>query len=53
MTDQAVHDDAGDYDRYHILNEIGRGSFAPVYRAWDEVDQKYVAVKLFNLEVGK
>ena len=41
-----------DSDRYQLLNEIGRGSFAPVYRAWDEKDGKYVAIKLFNLEDG-
>jgi serine/threonine protein kinase len=39
-------------ERYQILGEIGRGSFAPVYQAWDHVDHKYVAIKLFNLEVG-
>lgn len=52
-TEGLVDNGIDDSGRYQILNEIGRGSFAPVYRAWDEIDKKFVAIKLFNLEDGE
>lgn len=43
----ALHDPQ---DRFEIMNEIGLGGFARVYKAWDNVMSKTVAIKLINLE---
>ena len=34
--------------RYEVRNEIGRGGFAVVVRAWDEELQSFVAVKILH-----
>ena len=34
--------------RYEVRNEIGRGGFAVVVRAWDEELQSFVAIKILH-----
>jgi hypothetical protein len=29
-------------ERYKLVNKIGRGAYADVYKVWDELDEKYV-----------
>lgn len=39
-------------ERYKFISKIGRGAYAVVYKAWDEVEHKTVAVKLIELGDG-
>ncbi len=32
--------------KYQIIEEIGRGGMATVYKAWDSINQRYVALKV-------
>jgi serine/threonine-protein kinase 24/25/MST4 len=36
-------------ERYRIVSLIGKGAYASVYRAYDELDQKDVAIKIISL----
>lgn len=40
-------------DRYQIEAVIGAGGMAVVYKAWDELGEKYVAVKILKDEFAK
>ena len=35
-------------DRYQIESIVGEGGMATVYKAWDEAEEKYVAVKILK-----
>lgn len=38
--------------KYSIQDELGRGGFGTVYRAWDPEIRRSVAIKVINLQVG-
>jgi hypothetical protein len=38
--------------KYSIQDELGRGGFGTVYRAWDPEMRRSVAIKVINLHVG-
>ena len=38
--------------KYSIQDELGRGGFGTVYRAWDPEIRRSVAIKVINLHVG-
>ena len=40
-------------DRYQIESIVGEGGMATVYKAWDEAEEKYVAVKILKEEFAK
>ena len=40
-------------NRYQIESVVGEGGMATVYKAWDEVAEKYVAVKILKEEFAK
>jgi len=42
-----------DLDHLDVLEEIGRGAFGTVYRAWDPVLQRHVALKRFFFDDGQ
>ena len=40
-------------NRYQIESVVGEGGMATVYKAWDEVAEKYMAVKILKEEFAK
>ena len=40
-------------DRYQMEEIIGSGGMAIVYKAWDEIAERYVAVKILKDEFAK
>jgi len=40
-------------DRYLIQSELGRGGMGVVFRAWDQVDNRAVAIKLVQPSLGR
>lgn len=53
------HSDSGErfsisrWDSLEGLEEVGHGAFGVVYRAWDPVLRRYVALKLFRADEGQ
>ena len=37
-------------DRYKLMAKIGRGAYAQVYKAWDDLEDRIVAIKSIDLE---
>lgn len=45
------NDDSSDpVIRFKLVSKIGRGAYAEVYKAWDEAEEKIVAIKSIDLE---
>lgn len=53
LTPDTADSPPGRIDNYVLTDELGRGSFGVVYRAWDEKLHRHVAIKLLKTELAK